>query len=347
MLKILFQYLTDSYALLENPVDNYIIMGVVGFIAFLIAYSIVGWFYGEHLISSSGAGSVLHWIIRLIVFLALYYVIATLLRVYKWIIELPVYIWWIALAVVITIVVGVLTIKVISHGKRKGVFMKDKVHYVADNTVLNYPELEYKFNRNTYAKAKKLFWAISLVIAVGAGLIVFLSENEPIKVIASALMGGAFSLIVWLMTIEHQDNMNYEIAKIDAGIMLLDNYIECIEGEFLFFDPINYKIIKSDNRDTYTQFLRQCQLLQGLLHDEKIDTSEMKVVYMNKKECTLDEFLDLFETDAHNHFENIVMEECKDIIEYNYFLINRDLVALKKKLYRYKTYIYCGSFKVS
>ena len=83
--------------------------------------------------------------------------------------------------------------------------------------------------------------------------------------------------------------MNYEIAKIDAGIMLIDNYIERIEGEFL----------------------------------------------------------DLFETDAHNHFENIVMEECKDIIEYNYFLINRDLVALKKKLYRYKTYIYCGSFKVS
>ena len=347
MLKILFQYLTDSYALLENPVDNYIIMGVVGGIAFLVAYSIVGWFYDEDLISGSSAGSILHWIIRFIVFVVIYYVIATIIRLYKWVVGLPNYVWWIALTVVIAIVVGVFIIKAISHGKKKGVFMKDKVHYVADNTVLNYPELEYKFNRNTYVKAKKLFWAISLVVAVGAGLIVFLSENEPIKVIASALMGGAFSLIVWLMTIEHQDNMNYEIAKIDAGIMLIDNYIERIEGEFLFFDPINYKIIKSDNRDTYTQFLRQCQLLQGLLHDEKIDTSEMKVVYMNKKECTLDEFLDLFETDAHNHFENIVMEECKDIIEYNYFLINRDLVALRKKLCRYKTYIYCGSFKVS
>lgn len=257
-------------------------------------------------------------------------------------IGLPTYVWWIALTVVITIVVGVLTIKVISHGKRKGVFMKDKVYYVADNTVLNYPELEYKFNRNTYVRAKKLFWAISIVVALGSGLIVFLSENEPIKVIASALMGGAFSLIVWLMTIEHQDNMNYEIAKIDAGIMLIDNYIECIEGEFLFFDPINYKIIKSDTRDTYTQFLRQCQLLQGLLHDEKIDTSEMKVVYLNKKECTLDEFLDLFEADAHNHFEGTVMEQCKEIIEYNYFLVNRDLVSLRKKLCRYKTYIYCG-----
>lgn len=55
MLKILFQYLTDSYALLENPVDNYIIMGVVGGIAFLVAYSIVGWFYDEDLISGSRA----------------------------------------------------------------------------------------------------------------------------------------------------------------------------------------------------------------------------------------------------------------------------------------------------
>ena len=49
VLKVLFQHLTDSYALLENPVDNYIIMGVVGVIAFLVAYSLVGWFYDEDL----------------------------------------------------------------------------------------------------------------------------------------------------------------------------------------------------------------------------------------------------------------------------------------------------------
>ena len=108
------------------------------------------------------------------------------------------------------------------------------------------------------------------------------------------------------------------------------------------------------NKVDYFRFLKDKKLSSGaylllnkLLHDEKIDTSEMKVVYVNKKECTLDTFLDLFETDAHNHFEDIVMEECKDIIEYNYFLINRDLVALRKKLCRYKTYIYCGSFKAS
>ena len=79
----------------------------------------------------------------------------------------------------------------------------------------------------------------------------------------------------------------------------------------------------------------------------EIENKEFKKSLRGYNEDEVDEFLDLFETDAHNHFEDIVMEECKDIIEYNYFLINRDLVALKKKLCRYKTYIYCGSFKVS
>ena len=106
MLKILFQYLTDSYALLENPVDNYIIMGVVGGIAFLVAYSIVGWFYDEDLISGSSAGSILHWIIRFIVFVVIYYVIETIIRLYKWVVGLPNDVWWIALTVVIAIVVG-------------------------------------------------------------------------------------------------------------------------------------------------------------------------------------------------------------------------------------------------
>ncbi len=97
MLKALFQYLTDSYALLENPVDNYIIMGVVGIVAFLIAYRIVGWFYDEDIISGSRVGSILHWIIRFIVFVAIYYVVATVIRIYKWITGLPLYMWWIFL----------------------------------------------------------------------------------------------------------------------------------------------------------------------------------------------------------------------------------------------------------
>lgn len=343
MLKLLFQYLTDSYALLENPVDNYIIMGVVGFIAFLVAYRIVGWFYGENLIGSSGAGSILHWIIRFIVFVAIYYVIATLIRSYKWIVGVPIYVWWIVLTLIIAIVVGVLIIKLISIGKKKGIFMKDKVYYVADNTVLDYPKLEYKFNRKTYVKSKIIFWIISIVTVVGSVLTVFLSQNEPVKIIASALMGGALSLIVWLVTIEHQDNMNYEIAKIDAGIMMLDEYLESIKEEMVFIDPLKHEINKSIGKDEYTQFLKQWQILRRLSLDDRIDAKAMKVVYMDKNECTLEEFIDFCEKDATNGFAEISFEQSKDLIEYNYSIVNRDIVALRKKLCRYKTYIYCGN----
>lgn len=95
MAKLLFQYLTDSYALLENPVDNYYIMGVVGVISFIIAYGVVGWFYDGNLISGRSAGSILHWTIRFIVFVVIYYAVATVIRIYKWIVELPIYVWWI------------------------------------------------------------------------------------------------------------------------------------------------------------------------------------------------------------------------------------------------------------
>ena len=103
MLKIAFEYLTDSYSLLENPTDNYIIMAGVGFIAYLIAYNIVGWFYGTDMITGSGAGHVLHWFIRFIVFVIIYYVAATAIRIYMWIIEIPKYVWLIVIATVIVL----------------------------------------------------------------------------------------------------------------------------------------------------------------------------------------------------------------------------------------------------
>ncbi len=189
------------------------------------------------------------------------------------------------------------------------------------------------------------FWILSAVIVIGTILAIALSENETIKVLASTLLGGAFSLVVWLLKIRHQDNMNYEITKIEAGIMCIDDYIESIKGEIFLVDPLEYKIIKSNNHDAYTQFMRQWQMFKRLSLDKRIDTKAMKVVYMNKKECTVEEFGALCEKDAENGYEEIAFEECKEIIEYNYFLVNRELALLRKKLCRYKIYIYCGSFR--
>lgn len=103
MLKLAFEYLTDSYSLLESPIDNCIIMAVVGSVAYVIAYNIVGWFYHTDMIDGRAAGHILHWIIRFIAFVAIYYAVATAIRIYNWIVGVPVYVWWIVVACVITI----------------------------------------------------------------------------------------------------------------------------------------------------------------------------------------------------------------------------------------------------
>lgn len=119
MLKILFEYLTDSYALLENPIHNYIIMGVVGLIAYFIAFGIVGWFYNEKMIRSSTAGSILHWTIRFIVFLVIYYTFATVIRIYNWIKSIPVHVWWIVLIIILVSIVMIVILKIIVGQKNK------------------------------------------------------------------------------------------------------------------------------------------------------------------------------------------------------------------------------------
>jgi hypothetical protein len=80
-------------------------MAVVGFIAYIIAFLIVGRLYNADLIDGRGAGHVLHWIFRFLIFLIIYYAVATAIRIYYWIIEVPMFVWWIVITgLVITMV---------------------------------------------------------------------------------------------------------------------------------------------------------------------------------------------------------------------------------------------------
>lgn len=85
----------DSFSLLENPLGNYVTMSIIGIIAYGIAYGLVGRLYNYDIIDGRGAGHVLHWIIRLIIFAIIFYLAATAIRIYNWFIELPSYKWWI------------------------------------------------------------------------------------------------------------------------------------------------------------------------------------------------------------------------------------------------------------
>ena len=73
ILKPIFEIITGEYILFENIFQNYIAMSIIGTIAYLIAKKVVGLFYREHIIDGKTIGSFVHWIVRLIVFLGVFY----------------------------------------------------------------------------------------------------------------------------------------------------------------------------------------------------------------------------------------------------------------------------------
>ena len=70
--KFLFERATDYLGLPINALYEYIILAVIGVIAYCIAYSKVGDMYHGGLISGRTEGSFFHWLIRLILFVGLW-----------------------------------------------------------------------------------------------------------------------------------------------------------------------------------------------------------------------------------------------------------------------------------
>ena len=72
MFKFIFDLATEPLGL---PIDWYyewIILGVIGYVAYLIAYDKVGSLYHGDFISGRAAGSFFHWIIRTIYFIVMW-----------------------------------------------------------------------------------------------------------------------------------------------------------------------------------------------------------------------------------------------------------------------------------
>ena len=70
--KYVFERITDPLGLPINALYEYIILTVIGAIAYGIAYSKVGDMYHGGLISGRTEGSFFHWLIRLILWLLAY-----------------------------------------------------------------------------------------------------------------------------------------------------------------------------------------------------------------------------------------------------------------------------------
>jgi hypothetical protein len=96
-LKPIFDWITGNYTLFENPIYNYLIMGVIGLIAFGTAWNMVGDMYRGDIISSKEAGSIFHWIIRLFVFSILFLVISVVMWIVRLIMHIQIWGWIIIL----------------------------------------------------------------------------------------------------------------------------------------------------------------------------------------------------------------------------------------------------------
>lgn len=94
-MKYLFDYFVDSFSLFDNVIYDSLVMGCIGIISYHVAYSLVGRLYRSNSINTRGAGHILHWTIRSVVFVIIFYMAATIIRIYKWVSKIPNYKWWI------------------------------------------------------------------------------------------------------------------------------------------------------------------------------------------------------------------------------------------------------------
>ena len=108
MFKVIFDFLTEPLGLPIEWYWEYLILAVIGLIAYIIAFRAVGDMYDSGTISGSVAGSFFHWLIRLIFFAAIWAITYGVIAVAKWLCDN----WILVLCVLggIVLVAGITTI---------------------------------------------------------------------------------------------------------------------------------------------------------------------------------------------------------------------------------------------
>lgn len=83
--RFIFDMATDPLSLPINPLYEWAILGVIGIFAYVVAFRLVGDMYDSGDISGSTLGSIFHWVIRFLIFIAVWFVTYTVIVVGQWI----------------------------------------------------------------------------------------------------------------------------------------------------------------------------------------------------------------------------------------------------------------------
>lgn len=98
MLKLLFEFATESLSVFENPLHDYVAMAVIGAIAFAAGWEV----------SPGGRwGAVIHWVARFVVFVLLWAIMRSCVLLYRWVSTIPV-------GVIMAVVIGVLGLGILA-----------------------------------------------------------------------------------------------------------------------------------------------------------------------------------------------------------------------------------------
>ncbi len=111
ILKPIFEWLVDQLMLFENPIHNWILAVVIGIIAFVVAWNFVGRRYRDGSIRGRTPGSILHWTIRILVVIVLYFFVAAAIWLIKFVLSIP---WW-GWLIVLGVLLGIAIAAIILH----------------------------------------------------------------------------------------------------------------------------------------------------------------------------------------------------------------------------------------
>lgn len=109
LLKPIFELLTGEVTVFNNVIYNYIAILIIGEIAYRIAKNLVGDLYHLGVIDGKASGSIIHWVVRFFVYVAIAYLLRFTIWLINFVSSIPFWIW----VVVTSIVLGTIIIFIV------------------------------------------------------------------------------------------------------------------------------------------------------------------------------------------------------------------------------------------
>ena len=108
--------LSNIIEITGNKTVDGIILAIIGIISFTIAFDVVGFLYRKIKYPDSDEMSKIHWLIRILIFLALAAILTFIAKKIIWFFSLP---WWIILLTFIGIILLILSVIFIYRFRKK------------------------------------------------------------------------------------------------------------------------------------------------------------------------------------------------------------------------------------